>query len=49
MMASIKTIHVISCHAEGEVGGVIVGTHLRFQSRPSIADKPQAIRPMPAI
>jgi proline racemase len=24
-MASIKTIHVVSCHAEGEVGDVIVG------------------------
>ena len=24
-MRSIKTIHVVSCHAEGEVGDVIVG------------------------
>ena len=24
-MRSTKTIHVISCHAEGEVGDVIVG------------------------
>jgi len=24
-MRSSKTIHVVSCHAEGEVGGVIVG------------------------
>ena len=24
-MRSVKTIHVVSCHAEGEVGDVIVG------------------------